>query len=282
MRREEGDMEGGCAGGEAGAAPYSLNILHVEDDPNAVRLARATLEAGGFRCSVMRVESREAFVAALECGGFDLVLADYSLPRFNGLEALRITRGRAPGLPFILVSGILAEDLAIASLECGAADYVMKTRLARLAPAVRRALAEVEARAARERLEEEIVQSQKTELFGRLARGVAHDFNNILAAIMGHCSLALAKLGSESPLYKYTEEIAHAAERAIELMQQLHVSSPDETVTAAALNPGERKEGAAVEMPSPPMERVRRVLGAATPVNTIAGPPSGACLNTPS
>jgi len=212
-----------------------LDILHLEDNPADAELVRSMLEADGITCSTTVVQDRAAFVAALERGGFDLILSDYSLPVFNGMDALEMARTRSPDLPFILVSGTAAEDLAIQSLKSGATDYVMKGRLSRLGSAVRRAMDEVEARAARKGLEQQIIQSQKMEVFGQLASGVAHDFNNILAVIMGYSDLALAKLSPDDPLYRYTEEIELAAGRAVALIRQLLVFSRNETVQPVVL-----------------------------------------------
>ena len=92
------------------------------------------------------VQNRDDFVAALEHGGIDLILSDFSLPAFDGIVRLKIVRAGWPDMPFILVSGTLGEELAIDSLKSGATDYVLKERLSRLAPAVRRAMQEVEER----------------------------------------------------------------------------------------------------------------------------------------
>src|SRR3712207_12760 len=104
----------------------SLRILHLEDDPLDTELVRADLVEGGIDCEIHRVEKREDFVAALEAGGFGLVLADHSLPEFDGLSALKITREMYPELPVILVSGALGEEAAIETLTSGATDYVLK------------------------------------------------------------------------------------------------------------------------------------------------------------
>ena len=138
-------------------------------------------------------------MAALEHGGIDLILSDYTLPAFDGLSALGTVRAAWPDLPVILVSGTLGEERAIDSLKSGATDYVLKEHLSRLAPAVRRAMQEVEERAERRRLEAQFIEAQKMEVIGQLASGVAHDFNNILAVIMGYSDLIASDLGLDSP-----------------------------------------------------------------------------------
>src|SRR5204862_645557 len=96
------------------------------------------------------------FRVAIRRGGFEIILADHSLPTFDGLSALGIARELCPDVPFICVSGSLGEELAIEALKNGATDYVLKQRLTRLVPAVRRALQESTERAKRRRAEEEV------------------------------------------------------------------------------------------------------------------------------
>jgi CheY-like chemotaxis protein len=186
---------------------FPLHILHLEDDPNDADLIQFSLESAGIACAITRVDNQDDFVAALERGGIDLVLSDFSLPTFDGLSATKIAQTRWPNLPVILVSGTLGEEVAIDSLKNGATDYVLKDRLARLVPAVRRAMKEVEARTERQGLKALFIEAQKMEVVGQLAGGVAHDFNNILAIIMGYGDLLARELGAGNPLLKYTEEI---------------------------------------------------------------------------
>src|SRR5712692_7419398 len=119
-----------------------LHILYLEDSPLYVELVPAMLNAEGMACNVVHVETRERFLAALEQDGFDLILADYTLPSFDGISALAIAKEKCPAIPFIFVSGTLGEELAIDTLQRGAVDYVLKQRLSRLVPSVRRALRE--------------------------------------------------------------------------------------------------------------------------------------------
>jgi len=213
-----------------------LHILHLEDNLNDAALVQSTLETEGIASATIRVQNRDEFVAALEHGGIDLILSDFSLPAFDGLSAVEIVRARWPDLPIILVSGTLGEDRAIDSLKSGATDYVLKERLVRLAPAVRRAMEEVEERAERRRLEAQFIEAQKMEVIGQLAGGVAHDFNNILAVIMGYSDLIMSALEPAHPLRKFAEEIQHASERAAGLTRQLLVFSRKQTVQPVVLD----------------------------------------------
>ena len=138
-----------------------LQVLHLEDDVMDAKLVQATLEREGIRADLTRVETEPDFLAALKRTSFDLILADYSLPSFDGLSALKLTQQRAPDVPFLFLSGTLGEDAAIESLKKGAVDYVLKTRLVRLAPAVTRALCEAREKAERKRAEEALRRSEK-------------------------------------------------------------------------------------------------------------------------
>jgi formate hydrogenlyase transcriptional activator len=119
-----------------------LRILSLEDDPRDAELVQETLASDDLTCLVTRVESEADFIASLEQGTFDLILADYTLPSFDGLSALKIARQRWPHVPFIFVSGTLGEEVAIEALNNGATDYVFKTRLSRIVPSVHRAVRE--------------------------------------------------------------------------------------------------------------------------------------------
>jgi PAS domain S-box-containing protein len=119
-----------------------LRILYLEDDPTDAELLQETLEADGISCQVTRVETETDFIGSLKQGDYDLILADYTLPSFDGLSALKIAQQSWPHVPFIFVSGTLGEEVAIEALKIGATDYVFKTKLSRIVPSVQRALRE--------------------------------------------------------------------------------------------------------------------------------------------
>jgi signal transduction histidine kinase len=137
-----------------------LRILHLEDDPDDAVLVQETLEADGVACCITRVDTEATFIASLEQGEFDLILADYTLPSFDGLYALKLARQARSHVPFIFVSGTLGEEVAIDALKIGATDYVFKTRLSRIVPSVRRALREAEERMELSRAEEALRRSE--------------------------------------------------------------------------------------------------------------------------
>ena len=126
-----------------------------------MEIVRATLEQQGVRCEVAAVTTKEDFVRVLERGVVDLILSDYGLPGFDGLSALAIASRIQPNTPFILVSGTIGEEAAIDSLRSGATDYVLKTRLTRLAPAVRRAIEEATERKTRHDTEATLERERK-------------------------------------------------------------------------------------------------------------------------
>src|SRR6516165_12629129 len=119
-----------------------VRILYLEDDPKDAEVVQARLEAEGIVCDLTRADTQADFFTYLRQGGFDLILADYTLPLFDGISALRIAQENCPEVPFIFVSGTMGEELAIEALKQGATDYVFKTRLGRLVPSMIRALRE--------------------------------------------------------------------------------------------------------------------------------------------
>ncbi len=137
-----------------------LHVLYLEDDLRDAELVQETLEAEGILCCVTRVEAEAEFIAALEGGSFDVILADYTLPSFDGLSALNIASQRSPHVPFIFVSGTLDEEVAIEALKNGGTDYVFKTRLARIVPSLQRALREARERVELSRAEEALRRSE--------------------------------------------------------------------------------------------------------------------------
>jgi PAS domain S-box-containing protein len=148
-----------------------LRVLHLEDEARDTELVRATLEGEGIASELTRFDTEEDFIAALKHGSFNLILADYTLPSFDGLSALKIAQQHSPDVPFIFVSGTLGEDVAIEALKTGATDYVLKTRLNRLGPSVSRALREAQEKADLKRAEEAL---RKSEAYLAEAQTLSH------------------------------------------------------------------------------------------------------------
>ncbi|HYP15386.1 MAG TPA: ATP-binding protein [Bryobacteraceae bacterium] len=139
----------------------TIRILLLEDSDLDAALTLAKLDKASFKYSVERVDNRPRFLEAVTGQSYDIILADYALPSFDGLSALELARRYAPGTPFILVSGVLGEEFAIDALHRGATDYVLKPRLERLVPSVERAINEARNAVERQRSEEALRQSQE-------------------------------------------------------------------------------------------------------------------------
>jgi PAS domain S-box-containing protein len=350
-----------------------IHILHLEDDPMDGELVRARLTAADLACRITRVETRDEFEQALGRDAPDIILADYRLPMYNGLSALRLVKERRPDIPFLFVSGTIGEEAAIEALTKGATDYVLKQGLQRLGPAVQRALREArnwrermqaeralaeseakmrsilnsvdegfivldreyrilsankafchlvelhedqvvgrlcfeishhsarpcfesgadcpvkrtfETRSAhaalhihpdasgtrkyielksyplvdasgtitsaietvndvteKRKLQEQLAQSQKMESVGRLAGGVAHDFNNMLGVIIGHTELAMGQLDPSHRILANLREIWTAADRSTNLTRQLLAFARKQTVIPRVLDLNEAVDG---------------------------------------
>lgn len=171
----------------------AAKVLMLEDSEFDAELIREHLRRVEPEPTVVRAVSRDDFVRALEQDRYDLILADYSLPGFDGMAALEIAREKASETPFIFVSGVLGEEIATEAFRKGATDYVMKQRLIRLPSAVDRALAETREKAERRRAE------QQMEL---LVAELSHRVKNILAMVM---SIARRTAKSSRTVQQYEE-----------------------------------------------------------------------------
>jgi signal transduction histidine kinase len=144
---------------DAIAPARALRILLLEDNAPHAELVEHFLRGNALKFQLTRVETRDAFLDQILNHPPDVILSDYALPAFDGYAALAIAREKAPDIPFIFVTGTMGEEVAIETLKSGATDYVLKTRLARLAPAVQRALRETADRRERQRAEEKLRKS---------------------------------------------------------------------------------------------------------------------------
>ena len=139
----------------------TLRILHLEDNPLDSQLVRDQLDHAGVAAELTLVATRADFLAAINQTKWDLILADYRLPDFTGVEALELVRKHDRDTPFILLSGTIGEDIALAALKAGATDYVIKQKRERLPSCIQRAMAEVAERARRAVAEADLRQSEK-------------------------------------------------------------------------------------------------------------------------
>ena len=213
-----------------------LRVLVLEDYADDADLAVLELRRGGFEVEWTRVEVEADFRAALQEDRFDLVLADYNLPDIDARAALEVLRELAPDVPFIIVSGSIGEDTAVAAMQLGAADYILKDRLARLSQAVRRALDRARDRRQREEAEERLRQLELREAQNRLEQAevarsqaeaasasksdflnlAAHELRTPLSVLNGYVSLLLdGSLGA--PSESWVETIRIMQDKAAEL-----------------------------------------------------------------
>jgi diguanylate cyclase (GGDEF)-like protein len=143
----------------------TLAALIVEDSEDDAMLLARHLTSGGYRVNWRRVETRDALKTALNEQEWDIVFGDYTMPHFNGTDALDMIRRHGLDIPFIFVSGTIGEDTAVQAMKAGAQDYIIKGSLKRLLPAVERELREAESRRDRRRTEEDL----------RLLQSITHD-----------------------------------------------------------------------------------------------------------
>jgi len=198
-----------------------LRLLLVEDSEDDAALLLRELARGGYEVTHKRVDTSAGMIAAMENQKWDLVISDHSMPHFNGIDALHLLRAKGSHIPFIFVSGTIGEETAVSALKDGAQDYLMKTNLKRLVPAVQRELREAEQLKERERLEHQVQQLHKFETIGRLAGGIAHDFNNVIGAILGWAELCSQETQPGTQLNERIHKIMDQADRAAGLTSQL-------------------------------------------------------------
>jgi len=137
-----------------------LRVLIIEDSEDDVLLVLRQLRKGGYDPEYERVETAEPMEKALREKSWDVVLCDYKLPHFSGFEALALFNKSGLDIPFIIVSGTIGEETAVAAMRAGARDYVMKDKLSRIAPAIARELEEAESRRLRRIYEHELFRSE--------------------------------------------------------------------------------------------------------------------------
>jgi signal transduction histidine kinase len=237
----------------ASSTPPAIQVLHLEDSEPDHVLALTHLRRAGLRVQATRVESRAEFEAAL-AQPWDVVLSDYHLPGFTGVQALQLLRDRGLALPFILVSGQIGEDTAVEAMRNGASDYLLKANLARLAPAMEHAIAAAESRRARLAADQELEVSRRrlSELAQHLqtsveaerhaiAREIHDDVGGSLTALkfeldwMRRNAAALPGAAPELParVQSALDLVTHAIEASQRIMQNLRPAILEQGLVAA-------------------------------------------------
>jgi signal transduction histidine kinase len=171
-----------------------LSALIVEDNEQDATLLVRELRRGGYDLSFDRVETSDAMCAALDKRTWDIVLSDYSMPRFSAPAALALVRDRNLDLPFIIISGTVGEEIAVESLRAGAHDFMVKGSLARLLPAIGREMREADLRTEKKRIREQLQISERMASVGMLAASVAHEINNPLAILVSNLEFTSEQL----------------------------------------------------------------------------------------
>lgn len=227
-----------------------LRLLLVEDSADDADVIVRHLQRGGYQVAFERVDSRDGLSRAIEQRGWDLVICDYCLPQFSGPDALKLLREKGLEAPFIFVSGTMGEGTAVTALKLGAQDYVMKGSLGRLIPAIERELREAEEKRGRLQLEQRLRQLERFEAIGQLAGGVAHDFNNIVGAILGWAQLGVADAASSPGVRERFRKIRDEAQRASGLTAQLLAFARRQVLQPKKLNLNDSIAGVATLLKS--------------------------------
>lgn len=188
-----------------------MKILHLEDNPLDAEMMQPIFESEWPGCAVRHAASRDEFAVELARGGHDVILSDFNLISFTGLDALKMAQERCPSVPFIFLSGTIGEDRAVEAMRQGASDYVIKDRPKRLIPAMRRALDAAKEKRVRRAAEENLLRVQRLESIGMLAAGIAHDFNNVLAPVL--MAVPLLRESNQNPMQK---QILNSVEKSVE------------------------------------------------------------------
>jgi signal transduction histidine kinase len=223
-----------------------LRALIIEDSEDDAILTARELRRGGYDVVSERVDTPGAMADALIQRQWDVVIADYAMPRFSGLDALEVLKQSGQDLPFIIVSGTIGEDIAVEAMQRGAHDYLMKGKLARLTPAVERELreaegrrqrrqAEVDLRKAHDELEQRVeerthelarangeLEQKRTEM-EQLLYTVSHDLKSPLVTIQGFLDYLIrdAEAGRLDRLLTHAQRIQNAAARMVRLIDDL-------------------------------------------------------------
>jgi two-component system cell cycle sensor histidine kinase/response regulator CckA len=205
------------------SASTSIHVLLVDDDDDYATFVGVQLEAASVPMCMERVGTATAAVAALERAAFHVVLLDLGLPDSAGLATVDRLLGCRDVLPLIVLTSTDDDSMAVQAVQRGAQDYLVKSRTDAelLQRSIRYACERAEWRRDVIRRDAELRQAQKMEAVGRLAGGVAHDFNNVLTAIFGYADLLLDQFTDDDPRRADVREIRSAAERAAALTRQL-------------------------------------------------------------
>lgn len=205
-----------------------LRVFFLEDNPDDVELEIYELQKTGVKITYDVAKNRKTFFEKLPAFDPDIILADYSLPDINGIEAIELCKQMNVDVPVIFITGEGNEQIAVDSLRLGAIDYIIKRNISGLYARVTRALeiwsdrkAKERAEAEEKRLQQLLLDIQKMETIGKLTGGIAHDFNNILTGIVGFLEICLDDVSQDSELYNKLQTVSMLCNKGAELVKQL-------------------------------------------------------------
>jgi signal transduction histidine kinase len=196
------------------------DVLLVEDSQADAYLIDRELSAAWPGIRVVCVRSRADLAVALAGRRWDVVLSDYELPGFSGPAALALCLEAAPDTPFLVVSGKIGEEAAVAMMKAGASDYIVKDRLSMLVPAIEREIREARRRLEHRQLEKQFLRAQRLESIGMMASGIAHDLNNIFLPIKMVVGLLRKRLDDEEGR-RYLALLEDSTEKGTALTRQM-------------------------------------------------------------
>jgi signal transduction histidine kinase len=239
----------------------NLRALIVEDDERDAALLVRELKRGGYDLTFERVETPEGMAAAMDGKAWDIVVSDYSMPRFSAPAALDLVRESGIDLPFIIVSGTVNEEVAVNAMRAGACDFMRKGEFTRLLPAIDRELREAARRREHRVMEEHLHQAQKVEALGQLTGGISHDFNNLLGVIIGNLDMLQDSLREDPERAEFVESALNAALRGAELTKRLLAVARQQPLSARVIDLNERLPGM--------VAMLQRTLGSDIHVSTL-------------
>jgi len=230
-----------------------LRVLVVEDSEDDTLLLIRELQRGGYEPVFERVATEEAMTSAIAKQTWDIIIADYVLPHFSGLEALRLLQKSGKDLPFIVVSGKISEEIAVEAMKAGAHDYMSKNNLKRFVPAVERELGEAKMRRERKQMERELAQAKEEEfrtVFDNAADGILivdteskkfHLGNNAICRMLGYSPEEIKNLGvmdihPEKDLPYVINQFERQAKGEFSLSRDMPVKRKDGSVFYADVN----------------------------------------------
>lgn len=213
----------------------NLRVLVIEDSESDAALLTRELQRTGYDVQAERVDKHDALLGALQRQTWDVVLCDFSMPGFSGANALNLIRQRGLDVPFIFVSGTMGEDVAVEALKAGAHDYVMKSNLQRLVPAVERVLREVQALRQQRLAENALRQSSeqlrrlaahlqaiREEERASIAREIHDELGQALTGLKMDCAWLAKRLRPDQPdLQQKTEEITVLIDATVQTVRRI-------------------------------------------------------------